>query len=162
MLLRPKLGALADTLNNFPNRLLGGVLHVLVFPFGARHKGPSDVLDAEVAAVLGRPEGDAALEQILDGVYRPHGHTEALGTLREAFDLLAAAQPLQKKLHKALRNGEFTPAAGQDPIGAALAAGVLDATQAQQLTAAEAARRKVISVDDFAKEQLELGEGRVR
>ena len=154
--------ALADTLNNFPNRLLGGVLHVLVFPFGARHKGPSDVLDAEVAAILGRPEGDAALEQILDGVYRPHGHTEALGTLREAFDLLAAAQPLQKKLHKALKNGEFTPAAGQDPIGAALAAGVLDATQAQQLTAAEAARRKVISVDDFAKEQLELGEGRVR
>ena len=39
--------------------------------FGARHKGPSDALDAEVAALLGRPEGDPALERILDGMYRP-------------------------------------------------------------------------------------------
>ena len=154
--------ALADTLSNFPNRLLGGVLQLLVFPFGARHKGPSDELDAEVAAILGRPEGDPALEQILDGVYRPDDADEAFGALRDAFDALAAAQPLQKKLHKALKSGEFKPAAHEDPISAALAAGVLDASEAEQLTAAEAARRKVISVDDFDKAQLELSEGKIR
>ena len=154
--------ALADTLANFPNRLLGGLLKVLVFPFGARHKGPSDALDAEIAAILGRPEGDPALEQILEGVYRPQGREEALGALRDAFDTLAASQPLQKKLHKALKAGDFQPAAGEDPISAALAAGVLDAAEAEQLIAAEAARRKVISVDDFAKEPLELPEGKTR
>ena len=154
--------ALADTLSNFPNRLLGGVLQLLVFPFGARHKGPSDELDAEVAAILGRPEGDPALEQILDGVCRPDDADEAFGALRDAFDALAAAQPLQKKLHKALKSGEFKPAAHEDPISAALAAGVLDASEAEQLTAAEAARRKVISVDDFDKAQLELSEGKIR
>ena len=154
--------ALADTLSNFPNRLLGGVLQLLVFPFGARHKGPSDELDAEVAAILGRPEGDPALEQILDGVYRPDDADEAFGALRDAFDALAAAQPLQKKLHKALKSGEFKPAAHEDPISAALVAGVLDASEAEQLTAAEAARRKVISVDDFDKAQLELSEGKIR
>ena len=154
--------ALADTLSNFPNRLVGGVLQLLVFPFGARHKGPSDELDAEVAAILGRPEGDPALEQILDGVYRPDDADEAFGALRDAFDALAAAQPLQKKLHKALKSGEFKPAAHEDPISAALAAGVLDASEAEQLTAAEAARRKVISVDDFDKAQLELSEGKIR
>ncbi len=154
--------ALADTLSNFPNRLLGGVLQLLVFPFGARHKGPSDELDAEVAAILGRPEGDPALEQILDGVYRPDDADEAFGALRDAFDALAAAHPLQKKLHKALKSGEFKPAAHEDPISAALAAGVLNASEAEQLTAAEAARRKVISVDDFDKAQLELSEGKIR
>ncbi|WP_217477119.1 acyl-CoA dehydrogenase [Stutzerimonas stutzeri] len=154
--------ALADTLSNFPNRLLGGVLQLLVFPFGARHKGPSDELDAEVAAILGRPEGDPALEQILDGVYRPQGAEEAFGALREAYDALAAAQPLQRKIHQTLKSGAFQPAANQDLISAALAAGVLDAAEAEQLTAAEAARRKVISVDDFAKEQLEPSEGKVR
>ena len=154
--------ALADTLSNFPNRLLGGVLQLLVFPFGARHKGPSDELDAEVAAILGRPEGDPALEQILDGVYRPDDADEAFGALRDAFDALAAAQPLQKKLHKALKSGELKPAAHEDPISAALAAGVLDASEAEQLTAAESARRKVISVDDFDKAQLELSEGKIR
>ncbi len=154
--------ALADTLANFPNRLLGGVLQVLVFPFGARHKGPSDALDAEVAGILGRPEGDPAMEQILEGAYRPQGSDEALGALRDAFDTLAASQQLQKKLHKALKSGEVKPTAGEDPISAALAAGVLDAAEAQQLIAAEAARRKVISVDDFGKEELVPSEGRIR
>ena len=154
--------ALAGTLSNFPNRWLGHALHLLVFPFGARHKGPSDALDAEVAAILGRPEGDPALEQILDGIYRPASADEALGALREAFDTLALAQPLHKKLHRALKAGDFTPGAGENPIDAALAAGVLDAHEAQQLTAAEAARRKVIDVDDFTKEQLEPSPDKVR
>ncbi len=154
--------ALADTLANFPNRLLGAVLQPVVFPFGARHKGPSDELDAEVAAILGRPEGDPALEQILEGVYRPAGNEEAFGDLREAFDTLAAVQPLQKKLHKALKSGAFSLGAGENPIEAALAAGVLDASEATQLTAAEAARRKVISVDDFSKEELMLAPGKIR
>jgi len=154
--------ALADTLANFPNRLLGAVLQLVVFPFGARHKGPSDELDAEVAAILGRPEGDPALEQILEGVYRPAGNEEAFGDLREAFDTLAAVQPLQKKLHKALKSGAFPLGAGENPIEAALAAGVLDASEATQLTAAEAARRKVISVDDFSKEELMLTPGKIR
>lgn len=133
-----------------------------MFPFGARHRGPSDELDAEVAAILGRPEGDAALEQILDGVYRPLGSEEAFGALRDAFDTLAAAQPLQKKLHKALKHGEFKPTAAQDPITAAVAAGVLDEGEAAQLRSAEAARRKVIEVDDFSKEALALEPGRIR
>ncbi|MCQ4311760.1 acyl-CoA dehydrogenase [Pseudomonas stutzeri] len=154
--------ALAGTLANFPNRLLGGVLHVLVFPFGARHKGPSDELDAEVAAILGRPEGDSALEQILDGVYRPQGNDEAFGALRNAFDTLAATQPIQKKLHKALKDGNFKPTAAQDPVAAAVAAGVLNDDEAAQLRSAEAARRRVIDVDDFSKEELELPAGRIR
>ena len=35
-------------------------------------------------------------------------------------------------------------------------------TQAEQLRQAEGARRRVIDVDDFAKEELELSPGRVR
>ena len=54
------------------------------------------------------------------------------------------------------------PAAGESLIDAALAAGVVDASEAQRLRAAEAARRKVIDVDDYAKDELLPTEGRVR
>ncbi|MBF3243337.1 DUF1974 domain-containing protein, partial [Pseudomonas aeruginosa] len=50
----------------------------------------------------------------------------------------------------------------QNPIDAGAAAGVLSAEQAQALHQAEAARRKVIDVDDFAKEELQLADGRIR
>ena len=47
-------------------------------------------------------------------------------------------------------------------IDAALNAGVLQAAEAQTLREAEAARRKVIDVDDFDKEELTASEGKIR
>ncbi|WP_445940750.1 acyl-CoA dehydrogenase domain-containing protein, partial [Pseudomonas sp.] len=61
-----------------------------------------------------------------------------------------------------LTPGEVSELPGQSRIDAALAAGVLSADEAHSLHQAEAARRAVIDVDDFAKEELTLGSGKVR
>ncbi|MOA51734.1 acyl-CoA dehydrogenase [compost metagenome] len=82
--------------------------------------------------------------------------------MQHACNLLSAAQPLQKKLHMALKSGQVKPVAGESVIDAALEAGVLQPVEAQTLREAEAARRKVIDVDDFDKEALALAEGKVR
>ncbi|AZD72158.1 acyl-CoA dehydrogenase [Pseudomonas chlororaphis] len=154
--------ALDELLENFPNRVLGCLLRVVVFPFGRRHKGPSDELDAEVAAIIGRAKGDPTLEELLAGCYRPQSAEDPVGALQQAFDLLSASHPLQKKLHEALKSGQLKPVAGEHAIDAALETGVLQPVEAQTLREAEAARRKVIDVDDFAKEELTLSEGKTR
>lgn len=154
--------ALRDILRNFPNRILGCLLGALVFPFGARHPGPSDALDAQVAAILGRPEGDPALERVLDGFYRPQSADEPLGGLHHALHSLIASQPAAKKLHQALKSGSLKPAPGSDPLAAAQETGILDEKEANSLYAAEAARRRVIDVDDFSQEELRLPPGCVR
>ncbi|MGA9705611.1 acyl-CoA dehydrogenase [Pseudomonas sp.] len=154
--------ALDELLSNFPNKVLGCLLRVIVFPFGRRHKGPSDALDAEVAAVIGRAKGDPTLEELLAGCYRPQSAEDPVGALQHAYDLLGASHPLQKKLHAALKSGQVKPTAGEHAIDAALNAGVLQPAEAQTLRDAEAARRKVIDVDDFSKEDLTQAEGKVR
>ncbi|MFL1419683.1 acyl-CoA dehydrogenase [Pseudomonas fildesensis] len=154
--------ALDELLGNFPNKVLGCLLRVIVFPFGRRHTGPSDALDAEVAAVLGRAKGDPTLEELLAGCYRPQSAEDPVGALQHAYDLLGASHPLQKKLHAALKSGQVKPTAGEHAIDAALHAGVLQPAEAQTLRDAEAARRKVIDVDDFSKEELTQAEGKVR
>ncbi|WP_455912019.1 acyl-CoA dehydrogenase [Pseudomonas putida] len=154
--------ALDELLSNFPNRVLGCLLRVIVFPFGRRHTGPSDALDAEVAAVIGRAKGDPTLEELLAGCYRPQSAEDPVGALQHAYDLLGASHPLQKKLHAALKSGQVKPTAGEHAIDAALHAGVLQPGEAQTLRDAEAARRKVIDVDDFSKEELTQAEGKVR
>ncbi|MDF3933479.1 acyl-CoA dehydrogenase [Pseudomonas citronellolis] len=146
--------ALAGLLENFPNRIAGCLLKVLVFPLGRRHKGPSDALDAEIAEILGRPLQDPALQAILYGAFIPCAEDDPLADLERALLALREAAPLHKQLHKALKDGRVRPAAGQSPIDAAVAARVLDEAQGQQLHAAEQARRQVIDVDDFAKEEL--------
>ena len=154
--------ALDELLGNFPNKVLGCLLRVIVFPFGRRHTGPSDALDAEVAAVIGRAKGDPTLEELLAGCYRPQSAQDPVGALQHAYDLLGASHPLQKKLHSALKSGQVKPTAGEHAIDAALHAGVLQPAEAQTLRDAEAARRKVIDVDDFSKEELMQAEGKVR
>jgi len=154
--------ALDELLANFPNRLFAGLLRILVFPLGRRHKGPADALDAEVAGILGRASGDPALEELLGGCYRPQQPDDPVGALQQAAHLLRASQALQKRLQQALKDGQVQPAPGQDALAAALAAGVLQTEEAERLRQAEAARRRVIDVDDFAKAELELGHGKVR
>jgi acyl-CoA dehydrogenase len=154
--------ALDELLSNFPSRVMGCLLRAVVFPFGRRHTGPSDALDAEVAEVIGRAKGDPTLEELLAGCYRPQSADDPVGALQYASDLLKASQPLQQKLHHALKSGQLKPAAGEHVIDAALNAGVLLPAEAQTLRVAEAARRTVIDVDDFTKEELTLAEGKTR
>ncbi|MDP2746848.1 acyl-CoA dehydrogenase [Pseudomonas sp.] len=154
--------ALEELLSNFPSKLLGCALRLLVLPLGRRHKGPSDQLDAEVAGIIGRNSGDPALEELLEGCYRPQAEQDPVGALQYAMNLLQDVQGLQKKLHKAVKAGQVQELPGQSLIDAALAAGVLNPEEAHSLHQAEAARRVVIDVDDFAKEELTLGAGKVR
>ncbi|WP_342649365.1 acyl-CoA dehydrogenase [Pseudomonas sp. REB1044] len=154
--------ALDRLLDNFPNRFVGGALRVLVFPFGRRHTGPSDELDAEVAALIGRQKGDPALEELLAGCFRPQADGDPVAALQQARDLLDDTEPLQKAVHQALKDGKLHPAPGQSLIDAAVQSGVLQSAEAERLRAAEAARRVVIDVDAFDKEQLLPTEGKIR
>ncbi len=154
--------AIDALLSNFPNRLLGSALRLLVFPFGRRHQGPDDHLDAQVAAIIGRNAGDPALEELLEGCFRPSATDDPVGALQHAFNLLQETQPLQKKLHKAVKAGQVRETPGQNEIETAVAADVLTAEEGQQLQRAELARRVVIDVDDFSKEELLPSEGKVR
>jgi len=154
--------ALSGLLDNFPNRLFGCLLRVLVFPLGRRHRGPSDALAAQVAAILGCAKGDPALEALLAGCYRPQTEDDPVGALQHAANLLTASQPQRKKLRWALKDGQVQLRPGQQAIDAAVVAGVLQAEEANNLHLAEAARRKVIDVDDFAKEALQLTASQVR
>ncbi|MBV4500954.1 acyl-CoA dehydrogenase [Pseudomonas shirazensis] len=146
--------ALDSLLDNFPNRFVGCALRVLVFPFGRQHTGPSDQLDAEVAELIGRGKGDPALEELLAGCYRPDSQGDPVAALQHACDLLDDAAPLHKTLHQAIKQGKVAPAPGKSVIDAAVTAGVLQPDEGQRLHAAEAARRVVIDVDAFDKEQL--------
>jgi len=154
--------ALDRLLDNFPNRFLGCALRLVVFPFGRRHTGPGDELDAEVAALIGRAKDDPALEVLLAGCYRPQDADDPVGALQHASTLLDEAAPLYEKLHQAHKNDRFDTAPGQSRIEAALEAGVLQAGEAQTLRDAEAARRAVIDVDAFDKEQLLPTPGKIR
>lgn len=154
--------ALDRLLDNFPNRFVGCALRLLVFPFGRRHTGPSDELDAEVAELIGRHRGDPALEELLAGCFRPSAEGDPVATLQMAHDLIAETSPQAREVQQTLREGKVRLAAGEGPLEAAIRAGILQPAQAQRLQEAEHHRRLVIDVDAFDKESLERVKGKVR
>jgi acyl-CoA dehydrogenase len=70
------------------------------------------------------------------------------------LELVAATEPIEKRLKQAVKSGDIE-AKGDGPLYArALQAGLLTDIEAQQIQSVELARRKIIAVDDFAKEKI--------
>nr|WP_314478873.1 acyl-CoA dehydrogenase [uncultured Pseudomonas sp.] len=154
--------ALDRLLDNFPNRFVGWALRLLVFPLGRRHTGPSDELDAEVAALIGRSKGDPALEELLAGCFRPQAEGDPVAALQRACDLLDEVSPVRKVLHQEIKAAKVQTRPGQCVIDAAEASGLLQPGEAQRLRETEQACRTVIDVDAFDKGQLLAQDGKVR
>lgn len=154
--------ALAGLLDNFPSRPLAMLLRVLVFPMGRLHKGPSDALEAEIAALLDAPLADPVMSRLLDGVYLPEEGGDGLGALEHAWRHLHSNEAIRMLLQRAVREGQLHPQPEGDLLHAALAAGVLNEPQVTALREEERARRRVIDVDAFDPQVLQPTEGKVR
>ncbi len=134
----------AQVIANFPNRPAAWLLRAAVLPFGRARVGPCDD-DVEAAATL-LLSPSPTRSRLTDGIY--HGREgDAVAVLDRAFALMHEVDPIRRRLRKA----------GVTDSGQALAAGLINADEAAQLTAAAEAVEEASAVDDFAPEQLTAG-----
>ncbi|QSX31593.1 acyl-CoA dehydrogenase FadE [Shewanella cyperi] len=142
--------SLDELLDNFPAGL-GGVLRVLLFPFGRPLKRPSDVLDHKVAKIMQTP--CASRERLGQGQFWENCDNNPVGVQEQTFKDILAAEPLYEKVCKAA--GKRLPFMWLDKVAAeGKALGVLSDAEIALLEKAEIGRLKSINVDDFAPEEL--------
>ncbi|MBY5920060.1 acyl-CoA dehydrogenase FadE [Ferrimonas balearica] len=141
--------SLDELLDNFP--AFGGLLKVLLFPFGKPIKRPSDTLDHKVARILQTPSETRS--RLIAGQWLEPHHNNALGTLEQTLERILAVEPLYDKVCKAA--GEKLPFMFLDRIAVrGLELGVLTEQEAEQLRIAEVGRLQAINVSDFDPEEL--------
>ncbi len=137
--------ALVNTLRNFPIRPLGLVIQWLIFPLGRPYKEPSDNLTKHVARLI--ITDNQARDRLIAGVYEAEGD-DVTAKLGRAFRGVLALAPLERALRKQL--GKSLTIANFEELGAeALAAGLIDSDQVEQIRGTMVLVREVISVDDF-------------
>lgn len=147
--------ALDGVLVNLPNRIVAGVLRVLVFPLGLQMHLPRDDLGGRVARAL--LEDRRVRRDLTTDVHVPASATHGLGALEAALDLTVGALPIETRLRDLVRAGLIDRAPSHELDDAALAAGLITRADYDQLNEARDARMAVIAVDDFtAKEYLRL------
>ncbi|MDE9551830.1 acyl-CoA dehydrogenase FadE [Xenorhabdus bovienii] len=138
--------ALNDLLRNFPNRLVAGLMRVMVFPLGRSHTAPSDKLDHKLAQILQTPS--ATRSRIGRGQYLTPSEHNPHGLLEEALHDIIAAEPIHARLSReAGKNLSFTRL---DQLAErALADHKITQEEADILKRAENSRLRSINVDEF-------------
>ncbi len=143
--------AIDDLLRNFPNRMVAGLLRVVIFPLGRHCRAPSDRLDHQLARILQVPS--ATRTRLGRGQYLTPGENNPAGQLEEALQDVMAAEVIHDRLCKQLnKHLSFTRLDKLAQRG--LLQGWIDQQEADVLTRAEASRLRSINVDDFEADAL--------
>ena len=143
-------------LRNFPNRWVGGLMRLVIFPRGRTYFAPSDRLGRRIVEPLMVPS--ETRERLCDGIYKTIEAGSPLGLLQEALVLSVSAEPLEKRLRvEGVKTGRITALdlPGQIEQGAAL--GLLTPAEAQLLRDYDRKVMDIVNVDDFAAEELMAG-----
>ena len=137
--------------SNLPQRPAAVLLRLVVFPLGRLFRVPPDEIGHAVARTLSAP--GPARDRLTRGVYVSNDERDAVGALEAGLRAVIAAEPIEAKLHAAIKSGAIPAGRFHDElIDAGLRAGVIDALEAHAMQRAADLRRRVIMVDDFPKD----------
>jgi acyl-CoA dehydrogenase len=137
-----------DFFRNLPLRPLAWLLWLLIFPLGRSFSGRSGLLDSRLAGILMEPS--PVRDRLTAGLYIPSAKSEPLARLEDALSKVIAAEPVERKLRRAVKEGLVKSQAEDALLEAACQAGIITSAEADCLRVSTAARREVIQVDDFA------------
>ena len=143
-------------MRNFPNRLLAGLMRVLIFPRGRVYSAPGDRLGHQVALLVTSPS--EARERLCQYIYWTLEPGNPLGLLQEALLLAVQLEPLEKRIRvEGVKTGKVTALDPPGRIQQALAAGLISETEAAALRDYDRKVMELIHVDDFDPHELAAG-----
>lgn len=147
--------ALVGVMENLPVPIVGPMLRVLAAPWLRLvpiGRPPSDRLSMAAAEALSNP-GEAR-DALLEGSFVPADPDEPLAVLERALRLAVQSEPAWRKVRAAIKVGTVPDDDPRRVVDAALEAGVIDGEEHALLSAAGAARDRVVAVDDFDLETM--------
>jgi len=142
--------ALVGVIDNLPLWPVRAALKAVLFPRGTRVHAVDDELETKMARdVMDDP---LVRDALTDHVFVPPGSELGLGELEDALVKVRLAQPIEKRLRHAVRDGELVEEPEETLYERALAAGRITDDELERLQAADAARVAAVAVDAFAPE----------
>lgn len=143
--------AMDDLLSNFPNRLVAGVIRLMVFAGGQHCPAPSDRLDHKLAKMLQVPS--ATRTRLGRGQYLAPSQHNPAGQLEQALQDVMAAEVIHERLCKQHKK-HFSFTRLDALAKQALEQGWIDDKEAEVLKRAEQSRLRSINVDEFEADAL--------
>jgi acyl-CoA dehydrogenase len=147
--------ALRLVVDNFPNRYMRSLLRLVVFPFGRREKAPGDRLTHKVAQLLLVPSDTR--DRLTHGIWKSATSDHPVQFMERALPKVIHAEPLERKLLKAMKHGEIEGITWDEQLRSAIEKSVLTHEEADILLEVRELVMEIIAVDEFDVEELRLG-----
>jgi acyl-CoA dehydrogenase len=143
-----------EILQNFPDQLVAVALRMVTMPLGMPIAKPSDALGKKVAQLLLQP--NATRDRLIEGAYLSANELNPVGQLEIALKHVIAAEEIEKRFAKAIRDGLITEITLEAQINQAISSNLITATESTLLRKAQAARAEVVAVDHFAAKSMSM------
>ncbi|OLQ90066.1 acyl-CoA dehydrogenase [Vibrio ponticus] len=147
--------SLQEAFSNYPQKSVGRLLKVLLFPVGNHFEKPSDELTVKLAESLMTP--GAHRDRLTHLCYIGKQEDDNVGLMENAFLAMYGVKSIERKLITAAKEGKVArKGLLSDRLTQAKDAGVLTEQEIEQVLAAEKLRYKAIQVDHFSHDFSEV------
>ena len=146
--------ALLAFYDNFPVRWVGSLLRRLAFPFGLPVNHGSDRLVRELGKAIMQPQ--SVRDAVSVCCYRTEDENNASGRIEAAFQLLQTVGESLATMRKAARKNEIQGDNFTAQLDSAIRAGIVAASEREDLLRYEHLRRECLFTDVFDFELKEL------
>ncbi|HMN37879.1 MAG TPA: acyl-CoA dehydrogenase [Hyphomicrobium sp.] len=144
--------AIAGVIDNFPVTAARPLMRMVVFPLGKRYRPAPDSLARKVARHVLEP-GEAR-DRLTRHIFVSRDVNDPTGLLEVTLEKAIAAEPAEKKLEKAIRDGIVRRYHGIDWFADAVEKGAISEEEAAQLREVEGLVARAIAVDHFDPAEL--------
>jgi len=132
---------------NFPSKIVGFILRRLVLPLGTHELPAGDRLGHKAASLILNPNETRA--RLTDGIDKDISEHNIVAQMNETLKKAIDAEPLERRILKALKAGEIDAIAPADQLQQALNKDIISDSEFDKLNNVRAEVMEVIAVDDF-------------
>ncbi|MFU8877828.1 MAG: acyl-CoA dehydrogenase [Wenzhouxiangellaceae bacterium] len=147
--------ALKGVIDNYPIAFMRPILRRIVFPLGANERRPNDRLGHKVAALMLSPS--ETRDRLTRGCYRKDRPGHVPGNMEALLPDVIAAEPLERRLLKAIKTGKASGYTYDEQLAAAEKAGVFSEPEAKLMRSVRERVMEIVAVDDFDIRELQAG-----
>ncbi|MBI1384871.1 MAG: acyl-CoA dehydrogenase [Rhizobiales bacterium] len=143
---------LYGAVENFPVAPARWLMRLCAFTMGGAYRPAADTLGRHVASLVLEP--GAVRDRLTRDIFISTSASDPMGLLEIALPKVVAAEAVERKLEKAIREGKVRRFHGHDWIAEAVAKAILTGAEGEQLREVDGLVQRVIAVDQFTPAEL--------
>ncbi|MGM0563780.1 MAG: acyl-CoA dehydrogenase [Pseudomonadota bacterium] len=148
--------ALRETIRNYPSKPWALLMRFVLFPpLGQNFTMPSDELGHSVADIMLSPSEQR--DRLTSNIFVSTDPEDATGCVEDAFNKAVAVEPIERKLMKATGKLYQSHIHDEAILAKGIEKGAISEEEAEQLRESARATFRVISVEEFTKEEAAAG-----